>query len=83
MAGAIAPPSCNQRNCSIKIQLNQTEEKKKNGMHVFVTLRPVFLCTTGTLSSPVRELTSSLVGSLQRCLLCFGRSKKLCNMLTF
>lgn len=43
------------------------------------TRRPVPLCTTGTLSSPVRVLMSSLVGSLQRCLLCFGRSTKPCN----
>lgn len=43
------------------------------------TRRPVPLCMTGTLSSPVRVLISSLVGSLQRCLLCFGRSTKPCN----
>lgn len=43
------------------------------------TRRPVPLCMTGTLSSPVRVLMSSLVGSLQRCLLCFGRSTKPCN----
>lgn len=46
---------------------------------VFPTLRPVPRCTTGTLSSPVKELMSSLVGSLQRCLRCFGRSTKPCS----
>lgn len=43
------------------------------------TRRPVPLWMTGTLSSPVRVLMSSLVGSLQRCLLCLGRSTKPCN----
>lgn len=43
------------------------------------TRRPVPLCMTGTLSSPVRVLMSSLVGSLHRCLLCFGRSTKPCS----
>lgn len=40
------------------------------------TFRPVPLWTTGTLSSPVKLLMSNLLGSLQRCLLCFGRSTK-------
>lgn len=51
----------------------------KEGKHARLTLRPVPLWTTGTRSSPVKELMSSFVGSLQRCLLCLGRSTKPCN----
>ena len=71
-----------------KIRFPISEEKQQDAdLHlgntcavcVLLTLRPVPRCTTGTLSSPVREFTSSLVGSLQRCLLCLGRSTKPCN----
>lgn len=43
----------------------------------FLTLSPGSLGTAGTLSSPLRELTSNFPGSLQRGLLCFGLSEKL------
>ena len=45
-------------------------------MSLFLTRSPGSLGTAGTLSSPLRELTSNFPGSLQRGLLCFGLSEK-------
>ena len=56
--------------------LSESVKPGSTAISVFLTLRPGSLGTAGTLSSPLRELTSNFPVSLQRGLLCLGLSEK-------